>query len=121
MSRPHQDLDAWKVAMALARAVYQVTGQMPTDERFGLMSQMRRAAVSVPSNIAEGAARGSQREFLQFLYMSRGSLAEIQTQLTLAEQLELMPAQPALHKMIEDEYGLLCGLINHLKTAISST
>ena len=115
MSRPHQDLDAWKVGMSLARAVYRATGQMPTDERFGLTSQMRRAAVSVPSNVAEGAARGSQREFAQFLFVSRGSLAELQTQLLLAEQLELIPSQPKLHKLIEDEYGLLCGLINHLK------
>jgi len=90
---------------------------MPADERFGLMSQMRRAAVSVPSNIAEGAARGSQREFVQFLFVSRGSLAELQTQLLLAEQLELIPSQPEIHRLIEDGYGLVNGLINHLKKA----
>ena len=101
--------------MSLARAAYRASAQMPADERFGLISQMRRAAVSVPSNIAEGAARGSQREFVQFLFVSRGSLAELQTQLLLAEQLELTPTQPEIHKLIEDEYGLVNGLINHLK------
>ena len=80
--------------MELARATYRATMALPEDERFGLTSQMRRAAVSVPSNIAEGAARGSQREYLQFLYTSRGSLAELRTQLILAEQLELIPNQP---------------------------
>ena len=104
--------------MSLARAAYRATRQMPTDERFGLTSQMRRAAVSVPSNIAEGAARGSQREFAQFLFVSRGSLAELQTQLLLAEQLELIPRQPEIHKLIEDEYGLIGGLINHLKRTL---
>ena len=92
---------------------------MPADERFGLTSQMRRAAVSVPSNIAEGAARGSQREYLQFLYTSRGSLAELRTQLILAEQLELIPNQPAIHQLIDNEFGLLGGLINHLKKTIT--
>ena len=105
--------------MGLARAVYQATGQMPTEERFGLTSQMRRAAVSVPSNIAEGAARGSKREYLQFLYTSRGSLAELRTQLILAEQLELIPKQPEIHQLVDNEFGLLAGLINHLKKTIT--
>jgi len=101
--------------MELAQAVYRATASMPADERFGLTSQMRRAAVSVPSNIAEGAARGTHKEYLQFLYTSRGSLAELRTQLTLAEQLEFIPHEPGLHQLINNEFSLLAGLIKHLK------
>ena len=92
MSRPHQDLEAWKVGMSLARAVYRASAQMQADERFGLISQMRRAAVSVPSNIAEGAARGTAREFTQFLIVARGSLAELETQLRLSQDLGFVSA-----------------------------
>jgi four helix bundle protein len=75
---------AWQKAMELSKAVYQVTRSFPPDERFGLTNQLRRAAVSVPSNIAEGRGRLSQREFLQFLGIARGSALEVETQLELA-------------------------------------
>jgi four helix bundle protein len=83
----YKDLIAWKKGMQLAREVYKVTQDFPKQETYGLTSQLRRAAVSVPSNIAEGQARFSRREFQRFLSTSRGSLVEVETQLLLARDL----------------------------------
>lgn len=88
----YRDLMVWRKALDLAEAIYEATSHWPRDERFGLISQVRRAAVSVASNIAEGAARRSTGEFVQFVGMSRGSLAEAETQLLLAERLGYLPA-----------------------------
>jgi len=79
----YKDLEVWQNGMLVSKAVYRLTARFPTDERFGLTAQMRRAAVSVPSNIAEGQARHGTREFLQFLSHAGGSLAELETQLLL--------------------------------------
>ncbi len=87
MSGTFRDLEVWKAAMELAIRVYRLTAQFPKEERYGLTSQMRRAAVSVPSNIAEGKGRASDKELIQFLCHSRGSLFEIETQLAIGEQL----------------------------------
>ncbi len=86
----YRDLRVWQLAMDLAIAIYQNTKAFPSDERFGLTSQLRRAAVSVPSNIAEGNARNSTADYLRFLRLSRGSLAEINTQLLIAKRLGYM-------------------------------
>src|SRR5690606_22200201 len=83
--RNHKDLVVWQKAMSLARTIHVLTRSFPPEELFGITSQLRRAAVSIASNIAEGAARATTREFIQFLYVARGSLAEIETQLELAE------------------------------------
>ena len=80
----YKELLIWQKWMLLAKAVYGLTASFPADERFGLISQMRRAAVSVPSNIAEGQARHGTREFLQFLSHTSGSLAELETQVLLS-------------------------------------
>jgi len=85
--RPHEGLQVWRDAMDLVEAVYRITADFPDAERFGLTSQLRRAAISVPSNIAEGAARRSTQEYLRFLSMARGSLSELDTQLQIAERL----------------------------------
>jgi len=74
-------LKAWQEAMELVKEIYRVTRDFPKEEIYGLVSQMRRAAVSIPSNISEGAARGGDREFIQFLIIARGSLSELETQL----------------------------------------
>ena len=81
--RSYRELIVWKKGMELTKAVYALTQHFPSDERFGLTSQLRRAAVSVPSNIAEGQARRSSAEFRQFISVSLGSLAELETQLIL--------------------------------------
>jgi four helix bundle protein len=83
----YRDLLVWQKGMALAKQIYLMTRAFPEDERFGLITQMRRAAVSVPSNIAEGQARQGRNEFVQFLSYAEGSLAELDTQLKLADDL----------------------------------
>ena len=83
----YRDLIVWQKAMTLARLIYGLTQKFPSEEKFGLTSQMRRAAVSIPSNIAEGQARRGSREFIQFISQAEGSLAELDTQLTLATDL----------------------------------
>lgn len=88
MGKPHEQLEAWKFAVQLVKAVYQLTAAFPVEERYGLAQQMRRAAVSIPSNIAEGAGRNGAKEYLHFIGISRGSLAELETQMQLAVMLD---------------------------------
>lgn len=82
----YRDLEVWQLALDLTDLVYAVTDHFPREEQYGLTSQMRRCAVSIASNIAEGSARGSTRELMQFLYISRGSLAELETQAVIASR-----------------------------------
>jgi four helix bundle protein len=94
-----RELDVWRVAMQLTREVYKLTAKFPREERYGLSAQLQRAAVSVPSNIAEGNARNSTRDYARFISIASGSVAELQTQLLLANDLELISAamlEPAL-------------------------
>lgn len=91
----YRDLQVWRQALDWAEAIYEATTHWPRDERFGLVSQIRRATVSVASNIAEGAARRSTGEFIQFVGMARGSLAEAETQLLLAQRLGYLPQSDA--------------------------
>ena len=85
--KTYKDLDIWQKGMDLSVLIYEVTKKFPVDEKFGLISQMRRCAVSIPSNIAEGSARNSYKEFVKFLHIALGSLAELETQLLLATRL----------------------------------
>jgi four helix bundle protein len=98
--------------MALVKSVYAVTTDFPKHEIFGLVSQMRRAAVSVPSNIAEGAGRSSKKEFLQFLSIARGSLNELDTQLLIAKDLGYLSDTAAIEALIDRVLALIGGLIN---------
>ncbi len=86
-TKHYKELLVWQKGMALAKLVYRLTVRFPREEKFGLTSQIRRAAVSVPSNIAEGQARQSAKEFLQFLSHAEGSLAELETQILLSVEL----------------------------------
>ena len=83
----HKELKVWQKSMEFVKNVYEITEQFPETEIYGLTSQLRRAAVSIPSNIAEGSARSSDRELIQFLYIAIGSMAEVETQLILAREL----------------------------------
>ena len=88
--KTHKDLDVWKLSIDIVTDIYKVTSSFPKEDQFGLTNQIRRAAVSVPSNIAEGAARNSDKEFLRFLYISLGSIQEIDTQLLIALNLDFI-------------------------------
>ena len=81
--RTHKDLDVWNKSIELAEKIYKVTSSFPKEEQYGIVSQIRRSVVSISSNIAEGAARNSKKEFIQFLYIALGSLSELETQLIL--------------------------------------
>lgn len=87
--KSHKDLEVWQLAVELAVAVNSATRTFPKDEQFGLCAQMRRSAVSIASNIAEGAARHGKKEFLQFLYVSLGSASELETQIEIASRVGL--------------------------------
>jgi len=85
--KTYRDLDIWKKGIELVKAIYDLTKKFPKQEMYGLISQMRRAAVSIPSNVAEGFRRFHNREYKQFLYVSSGSCAELETQLTISKEL----------------------------------
>ena len=110
-----KDLVAWQRARALVKEIYQVTMQMPEMERFGLTNQMRRAAVSIPSNIAEGYGRQSLPDYIRHLRIARGSLAELETQIILAEDLELLRIPPSLSELQSETDRVLQGLIRSLE------
>ena len=119
-TRTHKDLDVWNEAMRLAREVYRLSATLPQEEAYGLTAQLRRAAVSVPSNIAEGAARSSRKEFIQFLHHALGSLAEIETQLLLAKDLHNVQDKE-VEATMERTRRMLLGLIRSLKRPRSAT
>ena len=107
--RSFKDLLVWQKGMALAKAIYGITRPFPKEEKFGLISQMRRAAVSIPSNIAEGQARHTTKEFILFISHAEGSVAELETQLMLAVDLGYcLPSQ------VEEAFRLVSDLRNML-------
>jgi four helix bundle protein len=85
--KSYRELEVWKKSMDFAIQIYQNTATFPNHELYGLVSQLRRAAISIPSNVAEGASRNSTKEFIQFVYIANGSLSEIETQLEIASRL----------------------------------
>ncbi len=89
-SRSYRDLEVWKLSIDFVKKVYQITHNFPDSEKFGLINQIRRATVSIPSNIAEGQGRNSTKEFKQFLAISLGSLAELETQLIIAKEIDYL-------------------------------
>lgn len=109
--RSHHDLRVWQCAIELVDEVYRLTSTFPAEEKFGLTLQMRRAAVSVPSNIAEGAARATQKEYLHFLHVARGSLSELETQVVIAKRQKFITESTVLDLALEDSFNLLAGLI----------
>jgi len=111
----HKDLEVWKKSMDLVSYIYEITEPFPNKELYGLTNQIRRAAVSVPSNIAEGAARSSKKEFIQFLYIALGSLSELETQIIIANRLEYLNNLDILLEDLKFVQKLINGLIYHLK------
>jgi four helix bundle protein len=115
--RMHKDLDIWKVSMELVLDIYQLTKIFPDSEKFVLSSQMRRAAVSIPSNISEGAGRQHVKEFIQFLYISSGSLSELETLLEISFQLKYVKSTDELNNKIIRIRQMMMKLINSLKVS----
>ena len=107
VKRPHEGLEVWRDAMDLVEAVYRMTSSFPDSERFGLTSQMRRAAVSVPSNIAEGAARRSRADYLRFLGIARGSLSELDTQIQIADRLGFTAPAAGVEALVDRVFAKL--------------
>lgn len=116
MADAYRDLIAWRKATQLALDIYRSTQNFPKDELYGLTSQMRRAAVSVASNIAEGKGRYSRKEFAQFLYRARGSLLELETQLFIAQELHYL--EPLTSRRMGDKAKELGRILNGLTKAV---
>jgi four helix bundle protein len=119
--RAHEKLEAWKLAMELVTELYRETSSFPKDEIYGLTSQIRRAAVSIPANLAEGAARSGPKEFIQFLHIARGSLSELETLLQIAFNLGYIKKDQAemLANRADQVSALLSGLLRSLKNPSS--
>ena len=115
MARPHQKLDAWQEGMRLVKMTYLVTQSFPKEELYGLTSQMRRAAVSVPSNLAEGAARSSKKELAQFINIAQGSLSELETQMIIVSELGNLLPNHEIFAHLERVGKLLSGFYRSVK------
>jgi four helix bundle protein len=116
-SRSYRDLEVWKLAVDFVKQIYQTTEKFPSKEIYGLTNQIRRAAVSIPSNIAEGQGRNSAKEFKQFLAIALGSAAELETQLIIAQEIDYLPIEelePLLAKL-DRIRKMIKGLSNRLK------
>jgi four helix bundle protein len=120
--RVHENLEVWKKAIELVVDIYNETAEFPSDERFGLISQLRRAAVSIPSNIAEGAARSTAKDKLRFLSMAQGSMSEVDTQLVISSRLGYL-SEDNLSKLLirtEELAKMMYGWARHLRTSDES-
>ncbi|WP_426474914.1 four helix bundle protein [Chryseobacterium balustinum] len=116
----HKDLEVWQKAIAFVTDIYNQTSSFPKEEIYGLVSQLRRSAVSIPSNIAEGAARYSNKEYIQFLYVALGSLMELDTQLIIAKNINFISEESliVLQLKMEEIGKMLNGLIKYRKTKL---
>jgi len=113
--RKHHKLLAWQESVSLVKQVYEISARYPKEELYGLTSQIRRAAISVPSNIAEGAARDSSTEFARFLIIARGSLSELETQLLIAKELGYYHEENIFDK-IDNIFALIGGLLKKVRS-----
>lgn len=116
--KTHMDLDVWKRSIDFVEKVYSISRLFPKEEVYGLTSQIRRAAVSIPSNIAEGSSRNGTKEFIQFLYVALGSASEVETQLIIAKRLGFVDEIEMIMQEIIMIKKMLNGLISHLKGKI---
>jgi four helix bundle protein len=116
--RPHKNLDVWHVSMDFVEEVYEKTGSFPDSEKYGLTSQLRRASVSIPSNISEGAGRQSKEEFARYLRIASGSISEVDTLLQISRRLELMSDgdYEELMSFVKRISSMLSGLLSKLDT-----
>lgn len=115
----HKDLDVWKLSIDLVVDIYKLSESFPKSEVYGLTSQIRRAAVSIPSNIAEGSARKNTKEYIQFLYIALGSLAEMETQLIICQRLNYISTFDKDQKRIIHIRRMLVNLIRKLNEKVN--
>jgi len=113
--KDYKELEVWKKGILLVLAIYEAIKKFPKDEHYALADQIKRAAVSIPSNIAEGASRNTTKEFIQFLYIALGSASELETQIIIAEKLGYMKNEEALLSKITIIRKMLNALISSLK------
>jgi len=115
--KSHRDLKVWKRSVDLVTYIYNVTKDFPKEEIYGLTNQIRRAAVSIPSNISEGAGRNHPKEFIQFLYVSLGSLSELETQFIIADNLNFINSQDTtkIQNELTEIRKMILGLIHNLE------
>lgn len=113
--RPHENLVVWEEAMELVTQIYQLTKRFPPSEKYVLGNQMQKACISIPSNIAEGAARESDREFLRFLGIARGSLAELETQIQIACKLGYLSDIGDILRRCNSIFSKLSALMNSVR------
>ena len=120
MLRSYQDLKVWQLGVEISIAIYRLTENFPQRELYGLTSQLRRAAVSIPSKIAEGHTRGQTKDLLRFLSISRGSLAELETQLIIAERLDYVQTEQIarVRAMLDEESQMIAGLQRSLTSKL---
>ena len=111
--RTHKDLDVWKKSIDLVAEIYEITKSFPKDEIYGITNQIRRAAVSIPSNVAEGAGRNHDKEFIQFLYISLGSCSELETQIVISSKIKYIDGKTMdeMLSKISDIRRMILGLI----------
>ena len=116
----HKDLEVYKSSLDLVVMVYEITKALPSSENYGLTSQMRRAAVSIPSNIAEGSSRGSTKDFIRFINIATGSLSELETQLVIAEKIGYFDTTNEINDSITSIRKMLYRLKQSLNKKLSS-
>lgn len=114
----HKELKVWQKGIELVKIVYDITGSFPVSEQFGLTSQIRRCAVSIPSNIAEGSGRNSDKELIHFLYITLGSAAELETQLIISQELNYLDKEKSdfIQSLIFEIIKMTSSLIKSIKT-----
>jgi four helix bundle protein len=118
----HKNLIVWQKGIELVKVIYQFTGSFPKEEQFGLTSQMRRCVVSIPSNIAEGCGRHSEKELMHFLYITLGSASELETQIVISQELNFLDKEKVeqVLVMISEVIRMTSALIKSIKTRSES-
>lgn len=118
--RAHENLQAWIIGMDVVDAIYTTTRRFPKEELFVLTSQMRRAAISIPTNIAEGAAKETEKERLRYYRISRGSISELETEVKIAQRQGYIADTESLDILLDHESRVLSGLINSVKKKLET-